>query len=145
MQPCELTSIHIKHDASSIRIERDYSGGDDITKFSTEFPPELHDQITLDQFQHTIRTINTLLAQAEQLSAWVVLDNVMECLSIYTWSLFFSTHYQRVRSRSKNEKLTNSAFSRLNSWRVLLRLKMKQYIDREDYQSPILSGQDFSS
>ncbi|KAI7849590.1 hypothetical protein BDC45DRAFT_448459, partial [Circinella umbellata] len=34
------------------------------------------------------------LEEAEQVSWKVVFDNVMECLTIYTWPILFSTHYQ---------------------------------------------------
>jgi hypothetical protein len=108
-----------------IRIERDYSLGDGITKFSLEYPPELEGkvchynessiaqhtyspilyigalipivtQITEDQLRHTVTTINDIMHNAERLSN-NVFDNVMEILTIYLWPIFFSTHYQRVR------------------------------------------------
>ncbi|CAO3689473.1 unnamed protein product [Umbelopsis vinacea] len=81
-----------------IRIERDYSLGDGITKFSLEYPPELEGKITEDQLRHTVTTINDIMHNAERLSN-NVFDNVMEILTIYLWPIFFSTHYQRAIKR----------------------------------------------
>ncbi|KAI8575915.1 hypothetical protein K450DRAFT_180069 [Umbelopsis ramanniana AG] len=77
-----------------IRIERDYSLGDGITKFSLEYPQELHGKITEEQLRYTVMTINDIMHNAERLSN-NVFDNVMEILTIYLWPMFFSTHYQR--------------------------------------------------
>ncbi|KAI8146557.1 Golgin subfamily A member 7/ERF4 family-domain-containing protein [Fennellomyces sp. T-0311] len=79
----------------SIRVDRDYSRGDGITRFSTDYPPLLAGRITPEQFQHTIDGINQLLEDAERVSWNAVFDNVMECITIYTWPILFSTHYQR--------------------------------------------------
>ncbi|CDH60195.1 predicted protein [Lichtheimia corymbifera JMRC:FSU:9682] len=78
----------------TIRIERDYSRGDGVTRFSTEFPIELHGKITANQFQHTMDTINTIMDRAEKVSL-NVFDNIMECLTIYIWPMLVTTHYQK--------------------------------------------------
>ncbi|KAI9281754.1 Golgin subfamily A member 7/ERF4 family-domain-containing protein [Umbelopsis sp. AD052] len=77
-----------------IRIERDYSLGDGITKFSLEYPQELHGKISEEQLRYTVMTINDIMHSAERLSN-NVFDNIMEILTIYLWPIFFSTHYQR--------------------------------------------------
>ncbi|KAI9494953.1 Golgin subfamily A member 7/ERF4 family-domain-containing protein [Zychaea mexicana] len=95
----------------AIRVDRDYSRGDGITRFATDYPPLLAGRISSEQFQHTIDGINRLLEEAERVSWNAVFDNVMECLTIYTWPIFFSTHYQRCIRRllafiqSENESL----------------------------------------
>ncbi|KAI9248262.1 Golgin subfamily A member 7/ERF4 family-domain-containing protein [Phascolomyces articulosus] len=78
----------------AIRIERDYSQGNGITRFSNEYP-----LLLAGRFQHTIDGINHLLEEAERVSWRVVFDNVMECLTIYTWPIFFRTHYQQCIQR----------------------------------------------
>ncbi|KAJ8652833.1 hypothetical protein O0I10_011507 [Lichtheimia ornata] len=95
----------------AIRVERDYTRGDGITQFSTAYPPQLAGKITIEQFQHTIQGINKLLMDAERVSWLTVFDNIMEILTIYTWPIFFSNHYQRCIRRvlqfieSENENL----------------------------------------
>ncbi|CDS05089.1 hypothetical protein LRAMOSA07618 [Lichtheimia ramosa] len=95
----------------AIRVERDYSRGDGITQFSTAYPPQLAGKITIEQFQHTIQSINKLLMDAERVSWLTVFDNIMEILTIYTWPILFSNHYQRCIRRvlqfieSENENL----------------------------------------
>ncbi|CAO3611750.1 unnamed protein product [Cunninghamella blakesleeana] len=79
----------------AIRIERDYSKGDGITQFSTEYPLSLEGKITLEQFRHTVNTINQLLYSAERLSWTAFLYNMMEILTIYLWPIFFASHYQK--------------------------------------------------
>ncbi|KAI8330498.1 Golgin subfamily A member 7/ERF4 family-domain-containing protein [Chlamydoabsidia padenii] len=91
------TSIDLTRQVSSkaIRIERDYSKGDGITKFCTDLPTSLEGKITSDQFKHTITTINAMLESAERLSWSGVFYNMMEILTIYIWPLFFSSHYHK--------------------------------------------------
>ncbi|KAI9311122.1 hypothetical protein BX666DRAFT_1831530, partial [Dichotomocladium elegans] len=36
---------------------------------------------------------------AERVSWNSVFDNIMECLTLYIWPIFFSTHYQRCIQR----------------------------------------------
>ncbi|KAI9306029.1 Golgin subfamily A member 7/ERF4 family-domain-containing protein [Cunninghamella echinulata] len=90
-------SIDIKQQVplKAIRIERDYSKGDGITQFSTEYPLSLEGKITLEQFRHTVNTINKLLYSAERLSWSAFFFNMMEILTIYLWPIFFSSHYQK--------------------------------------------------
>lgn len=95
------TTISIKQrvPVKAIRIERDYSLGDGITRFQTEFPMELTGKVTPEQFTHTITEINKLMDYADRLSWRIVLENIVETLSIYIWPIFFSTHYQRAVKR----------------------------------------------
>jgi hypothetical protein len=39
--------------------------------------------------------INKLMDYADRLSWRIVIENMLETLSIYIWPIFFSTHYQR--------------------------------------------------
>lgn len=41
---------------------------------------------------------------ADRLSWRIVLENIVETLSIYIWPIFFSTHYQRVHTLNTNSK-----------------------------------------
>ncbi|KAI7852425.1 Golgin subfamily A member 7/ERF4 [Circinella umbellata] len=80
--------------SKAVRIERDYSRGDGITRFCTDFPPELSGRIDPNQLCNTIEKINTILENAEKISS-NVFDNIMECLTLYIWPILFSTHYLR--------------------------------------------------
>ncbi|KAG0913674.1 hypothetical protein G6F33_004944 [Rhizopus arrhizus] len=93
----EHESISIKNRVpiKSIRIERDYTLGDGITRFYTEYPKDLEGRITSEVFVNTIQEINKRMDYADRLSWRVVFENIMETLSIYLWPIFFSTHYQR--------------------------------------------------
>ncbi|KAI9026000.1 Golgin subfamily A member 7/ERF4 family-domain-containing protein [Phycomyces nitens] len=87
--------VPISQSLLCVRIERDYSKGDGITQFQTNFPPELEGRIPHDKLLHTVETINAILLQAETLSFRHVFDNIMECLTIYTWPIFFPSKYQK--------------------------------------------------
>ncbi|KAI8371455.1 Golgin subfamily A member 7/ERF4 family-domain-containing protein [Radiomyces spectabilis] len=91
----ETIDMALHAPSHTIRVERDYSQGDGITRFSTEFPAELLGRISLEEFQRTIDTINATMDRAERLSLSIIFDNIMEILTIYTWPIFFSSHYQR--------------------------------------------------
>ncbi|CAO3600701.1 unnamed protein product [Absidia cylindrospora] len=98
VHPKPHTAIHIaQQDATTkaIRIERDYSEGNGITKFCTDIPKALEGKITVEQYYHTIKTINTMLDSAERLSWKGVLYNMMEILTIYLLPLFLSSHYHK--------------------------------------------------
>ncbi|KAI7891484.1 Golgin subfamily A member 7/ERF4 [Mucor mucedo] len=91
------TNITIKQrvPVKSIRIERDYSKADGITRFSTEYPAELEGKISVQEFAHTINEINKYMDYADRISWRIVLENIMEILTIYISPIFISTHYQR--------------------------------------------------
>ncbi|KAG1123438.1 hypothetical protein G6F42_010548 [Rhizopus arrhizus] len=95
----EIISIQNRVPVKSIRVERDYSLGDGITRFSTQYPVELERKITTEQFLHTINEINIIMDYADRLSWRIVLENIIETLTIYLWPILFSTHYQRVVKR----------------------------------------------
>ncbi|KAG2193201.1 hypothetical protein INT46_005149 [Mucor plumbeus] len=95
----EIISIQSRVPVKSIRVERDYSLGDGITRFSTQYPVELEGKITTEQFLHTINEINNIMDYADRLSWRIVLENIIETLTIYLWPILFSTHYQRVVKR----------------------------------------------
>lgn len=52
-------------------------------------------QISVQEFAHTINEINKLMDYADRISWRIVLENIMEILTIYISPIFFSTHYQR--------------------------------------------------
>lgn len=91
----EAIPIRNRVPIKSIRIERDYSLGDGITCFNTDYPEDLRGRIAPEEFAHTIQEINTRMDYADRLSWRVVFENVMETLTIYLWPILFSTHYQR--------------------------------------------------
>ncbi|KAG0165333.1 hypothetical protein DFQ30_008606 [Apophysomyces sp. BC1015] len=97
-----------------IRIERDYSQGDGITRFVTIVPEELDDRISHAQVVRTVETINSMLQQAEKLSLRTAFDNIMECLTIYTWPLIVPSYYQQSIKRllsfidSENKTIYNA-------------------------------------
>jgi hypothetical protein len=39
--------------------------------------------------------INKLMDYADRLTWRIIVENIMETLTIYVWPIFFSTHYQR--------------------------------------------------
>ncbi|CEI98457.1 hypothetical protein RMCBS344292_12565 [Rhizopus microsporus] len=95
----EVISIKNRVPIKSIRIERDYSLGDGITRFYTNYPEDLQGLITPEQFKHTIEEVNRMMDYADRLSWKVILENIMETLTIYLWPVLFSTHYQRAIDR----------------------------------------------
>ncbi|KAI8050147.1 Golgin subfamily A member 7/ERF4 [Gilbertella persicaria] len=95
----QAITIQNRVPVKAIRIERDYSLGDGITRFSTEYPVELTGKISPEQFAHTITEINRIMDYADRLTWLIVLENIVETLTIYLWPIFFSTHYQRVVKR----------------------------------------------
>ncbi|KAG1173719.1 hypothetical protein G6F70_005635 [Rhizopus microsporus] len=95
----EVISIKNRVPIKSIRIERDYSLGDGITRFYTNYPEDLQGRITPEQFKHTIEEVNRMMDYADRLSWKVILENIMETLTIYLWPVLFSTHYQRAIDR----------------------------------------------
>ncbi|KAI9270427.1 Golgin subfamily A member 7/ERF4 family-domain-containing protein [Phascolomyces articulosus] len=116
-QPHETIEMTQRVPSKAVRIERDYSRGDGITRFCTEFPPELSgrgkDRIDANQLCHTIERINAILENAEKVSL-NVFDNIMECLTLYIWPMLFSTHYLRSIKQlvqfidSENDRLYHS-------------------------------------
>ncbi|GAA5811545.1 hypothetical protein MFLAVUS_004983 [Mucor flavus] len=95
------TTIDIKQrvPVKSIRVERDYSLGDGITRFQTEYPVELTGKITPGEFSRTITEINKIMDYADRLSYRVVLENILEIATIYISPLILSTHHQRAVRR----------------------------------------------
>ncbi|KAI8889818.1 hypothetical protein K501DRAFT_320172 [Backusella circina FSU 941] len=91
----QVIDISTRVPTKSIRIERNYSLGDGITRFNTEYPIELTGRLSPEQFQYTIDEINKRMDYADRLSWRIVFENIIETLTIYIWPIFFSTHYQR--------------------------------------------------
>ncbi|KAK9765286.1 hypothetical protein K7432_006515 [Basidiobolus ranarum] len=84
----------LPHSCGVIRVERDYSKGEGC-QFSQEYPSELNDKITVETFRNTITQINGILRKAEYSWFRNSLDNIISCLSLYTYPLCFGSFYQK--------------------------------------------------
>ncbi|OZJ06398.1 hypothetical protein BZG36_00667 [Bifiguratus adelaidae] len=81
-----------------IRIQRDYSRGDGITRYVDDIPYSLRGKVSIDDFRATIRQLNVLFEEAQSLSStW--LDNVLEILTIYLWTAFVKTRAQKAMDK----------------------------------------------
>lgn len=69
------------------------------------------EQISVEEFTHTINEINKYMDYADRITWRIVLENIMEILTIYISPIFISTHYQRAVKRllsfieSENSKI----------------------------------------
>ncbi|XP_036384205.1 golgin subfamily A member 7-like [Megalops cyprinoides] len=81
--------------AAKVFVQRDYSSGT-ICQFQTKFPPELETRIDKQQFEETIRALNTLYAEAEKLGGKSYLEGCLACVTAYTIFLCMETHYEKV-------------------------------------------------
>lgn len=55
-------------------------------------------QIDRQQFEETIRALNTLYAEAEKLGGKSYLEGCLACLTAYTMFLCMETHYEKVEA-----------------------------------------------
>ncbi|XP_054575296.1 golgin subfamily A member 7-like [Eptesicus fuscus] len=76
-------------------IQRDYSRGTRC-QFQTKFPAELENRIDRQQFEETVRTLNSLYAEAEKLGGQSYLEGCLACLTAYTIFFCMETHYEKV-------------------------------------------------
>ncbi|XP_035246687.1 golgin subfamily A member 7-like [Anguilla anguilla] len=81
--------------AAKVFVQRDYSSGT-ICQFQTKFPSELENRIDRQQFEETIRALNSLYAEAEKLGGKSYLEGCLACLTAYTVFLCMETHYEKV-------------------------------------------------
>ncbi|KAG7476315.1 hypothetical protein MATL_G00081540 [Megalops atlanticus] len=81
--------------AAKVFVQRDYSSGT-ICQFQTKFPPELETRMDKQQFEETIRALNTLYAEAEKLAGKSYLEGCLACFTAYTVFLCMETHYEKV-------------------------------------------------
>ncbi|ORX96826.1 hypothetical protein K493DRAFT_216806, partial [Basidiobolus meristosporus CBS 931.73] len=81
-----------------IRIERDYSKGE-LCQFSLMYPVELSDKISPENFKASMTRLNEILFLAE--SSWLrnSMENVISCLTLYTFTHCFGTFYQKCMQR----------------------------------------------
>ncbi|KAM4036302.1 golgin subfamily A member 7 isoform 1-T2 [Anomaloglossus baeobatrachus] len=96
--------------AGKVFIQRDYTNGT-LCQFQTKFPSELENRVDRQQFEETIRKLNTLYAEAEKLGGQSYLEGCLACLTAYTIFLCMETHYEKVLKKiakyiqEQNEKI----------------------------------------
>lgn len=81
--------------ASKVFIQRDYNQGT-MCQFQTKLPSELEARIDKQQFEETVRTLNSLYAEAEKLGSQSFIEGCLACLTAYTVFLCMETHYEKV-------------------------------------------------
>ncbi|XP_048876610.1 golgin subfamily A member 7-like isoform X2 [Brienomyrus brachyistius] len=81
--------------AAKVFVQRDYTSGT-ICQFQTKFPATLETRIDKQQFEDTIRKLNSLYAEAEKLGGRSYLEGCLACLTAYTVFLCMETHYEKV-------------------------------------------------
>ncbi|CAJ0956790.1 unnamed protein product [Ranitomeya imitator] len=69
--------------AGKVFIQRDYTNGT-LCQFQTKFPCELENRVDRQQFEETIRKLNSLYAEAEKLGGQSYLEGCLACLTAYT-------------------------------------------------------------
>ncbi|XP_077118933.1 golgin subfamily A member 7 [Ranitomeya variabilis] len=96
--------------AGKVFIQRDYTNGT-LCQFQTKFPSELENRVDRQQFEETIRKLNSLYAEAEKLGGQSYLEGCLACLTAYTIFLCMETHYEKVLKKiakyiqEQNEKI----------------------------------------
>ncbi|XP_069622776.1 golgin subfamily A member 7 [Ranitomeya imitator] len=96
--------------AGKVFIQRDYTNGT-LCQFQTKFPCELENRVDRQQFEETIRKLNSLYAEAEKLGGQSYLEGCLACLTAYTIFLCIETHYEKVLKKiakyiqEQNEKI----------------------------------------
>lgn len=81
--------------SSKVFIQRDYNQGT-MCQFQTKLPSELEARIDKQQFEETVRTLNSLYAEAEKLGSQSFIEGCLACLTAYTAFLCMETHYEKV-------------------------------------------------
>uniref|UniRef100_A0A3B3QB33 Golgin subfamily A member 7 n=1 Tax=Paramormyrops kingsleyae TaxID=1676925 RepID=A0A3B3QB33_9TELE len=87
--------------AAKVFVQRDYTSGT-ICQFQTKFPAALETRIDKQQFEDTIRKLNSLYAEAEKLGGRSYLEGCLACLTAYTIFLCMETHYEKVLKKIAN-------------------------------------------
>ena len=65
-----------------IFIQRDYSEGTNV-KFQTRFPAELQDKIEREQFEYTVKMMNTMYQEAGKANCATFCEGAMACMTAY--------------------------------------------------------------
>jgi hypothetical protein len=91
LQQMRLTSSS----CAKVFIQRDYSEGTGV-KFETKMPNELQGKLDSSEFELIVNNINTIYADAEQLSARTYMENCLACMTAYLLLICMPTHYEKV-------------------------------------------------
>lgn len=75
-------------------VQRDYSEGTNV-KFQTRFPPELQDKIDREQFEYTVKMLNSMYAEAEKANCGTFCEGIMACMTAYLIYFCSETHYEK--------------------------------------------------
>ena len=77
-----------------IFVQRDYSEGSGV-RFQTRFPVELQDKIEREQFEYTVKMMNSMYAEAEKANCSTFCEGCMACLTAYIIYFCSETHYEK--------------------------------------------------
>ena len=89
-QQQQLTTTISQQNCRKVFVQRDYSEGSGV-KFLTRFPAELQDKIEREQFEYTVKMMNSMYAEAGKANCSTFCEGSMACLvSFYGISFFLS-------------------------------------------------------
>jgi len=91
-QPQTTTISHAN--CRKVFIQRDYSEGSGV-RFQTRFPVELQDKIEREQFEYTVKMMNSMYAEAEKANCSTFCEGCMACLTAYVIYFCSETHYEK--------------------------------------------------
>merc|ERR1712083_865117 len=94
-QPGQPQTTTISHaNCRKVFIQRDYSEGSGV-RFQTRFPVELQDKIEREQFEYTVKMMNSMYAEAEKANCSTFCEGCMACLTAYVIYFCSETHYEK--------------------------------------------------
>ncbi|KAF2368640.1 Golgin subfamily A member 7/ERF4 [Trinorchestia longiramus] len=79
-------------------VQRDYSEGTSV-KFQTKFPQELSGKIEPSVFEQTLNSINSMYAEAEQMSCGRYCEGCLGCVTAYLIFLCVETNYEQMMKK----------------------------------------------
>jgi hypothetical protein len=91
-QPQTTTISHAN--CRKVFIQRDYSEGSGV-RFQTRFPVDLQDKIEREQFEYTVKMMNSMYAEAEKANCSTFCEGCMACLTAYIIYFCSETHYEK--------------------------------------------------
>jgi len=84
-----------------IFIQRDYSEGTNV-KFQTRFPAELQDKIEREQFEYTVKMMNTMYQEAGKANCATFCEGAMACMTAYLIHFCSETRYEKELKKISN-------------------------------------------
>lgn len=93
-QTTTKTTTISTQNCKKIFVQRDYSEGCNV-KFMTRFPAELQDKIEREQFEYTVKMMNSMYAEAGKANCATFCEGVMACLTAYLIYFCSETHYEK--------------------------------------------------